>query len=115
MPELAACPFPQLQHFTFEGEVLPIQLANFILKDAVNHLETLSLATEEFTMEFKGTFKHDHKSHGQNDVQKLFMGCEYMFTLFSICRDTGHADSSPKARAKDPSYIFWQIRICLQQ
>ena len=54
VPELAGQPFSNLQRLVFEGEVLPNQLAAFLFKSAVKHLETISLAVEEYTADFKG-------------------------------------------------------------
>ena len=58
VPELADQPFSNLQHLVFEGETLSIQLATFLFKSSVNALETINLAIEEYTIEFKGNIIH---------------------------------------------------------
>ena len=54
VPELAPDPFSSLQHVVFEGEVLSAQLAGFLFKSAIKRLETIKLAVETYTPEFKG-------------------------------------------------------------
>ena len=54
VPELAADPFSSLQHVVFEGEVLSAQLAGFLFKSAIKRLETIKLAVETYTPEFRG-------------------------------------------------------------
>ena len=61
VPQLLEKPFKKLQHLAFEGESLSTQLASFLFKSAVNYLETISLAVEEYTPEFKGNLDFKNK------------------------------------------------------
>ena len=54
VPELMNTPFKNLHNLVFEGESLSIQLGEFLFKSAINYLETINLAVEEYTPEFKG-------------------------------------------------------------
>ena len=54
VPELVNKPFKKLQHLVFEGESLSLQLGSFLFKSAVKYLETINIAVEEYSPEFKG-------------------------------------------------------------
>ena len=53
-------PFKNLHSLVFEGESLSVQLAKFLFKSAIKYLETINLAVEEYTPEFKGKFYYYH-------------------------------------------------------
>ena len=59
VPQLVDKPFKILRHLVFEGELLTLQLGSFLFKSAVQYLETISLAVEEYTPEFKGDYSFD--------------------------------------------------------
>ena len=54
VPQLLEKPFKKLENLVYEGDSLSTQLASFLFKSAVNYLESISLAVEEYTPEFKG-------------------------------------------------------------
>jgi hypothetical protein len=103
-----------LRDLFFEGETLSVQLAKFLFKSSVQHLEKISLAVEKYTSDIKG--KHIFERNAQELIMVLYIkvGCSknkhiniFLFlVIFMFEEILGLLISYPRPRLKTLTLYF---------